>query len=77
MTKEQSAARREFPRRLRALRLSRGVSAAALGECCGLSKNIIQRYEKGLRYPRMESLVKIAAYFDVSLDYLLGLEKNF
>lgn len=73
MTKEQSAARREFPRRLRALRLSRGVSQRALSECCGMSKNMIQRYEKGLCRPSAESIAKIAGYLGVSVEDLMGL----
>lgn len=30
------------------------------------------RYEKGTSEPNLENLVKIADYFDVSVDYLLG-----
>ena len=34
------------------------------------------RYENGSAQPSLENLVKLADYFDVSLDYLLGREDN-
>ncbi len=65
-----------FPTRLRRLRERRGISRSALGECCGLSKSIISKYERGEREPTAGSLRKLADFFDVSSDYLLG-RKNF
>lgn len=65
-----------FSIRLQRLRVRRRIDRKTLGECCGLSKNIIGQYERGEREPTMRSLVKIADYFDVSTDYLLG-RKNF
>ena len=64
----------EFPRRLRRLRERRRMNRKALGECCGLSKNIIGQYERGEREPMASSLVKLADFFDVSVDELLGRE---
>lgn len=48
------------------------MSRMALGECCGLSKNIIGQYERGEREPMASSLVEIADFFEVSTDYLIG-----
>lgn len=53
------------------------MSRGALGECCGLSKSMIGKYERGEREPLASSLLKIADFFEVSVDYLLGLDKNF
>lgn len=61
-----------FPYRLRQLRERRRMNRAALGECCGLSKCAISRYERGEREPTMSALIAIADFFDVSVDYLLG-----
>lgn len=66
----------EFPVRLKRLREQRRMNQKALGECCGLSKNIIGKYERSEREPTAASLIKIADFFDVSTDYLLGHEKN-
>ena len=61
-----------FPQRLRRLRERRRMNRQALGECCGLSKDIIRKYERGERQPSVDALTKIADYFEVSTDYLLG-----
>lgn len=52
------------------------MSRKALGELCGLSKNIIGMYERGEKEPSMATLITLADFFDVSADYLLG-RKNF
>ena len=65
----------QFPARLRHLRERRRMSRGALGECCGLSKTIIVRYERGEREPTASSLAKIADFFEVSTDCLLGRKK--
>ena len=66
----------EFPGRLRRLRERRRMNRKAMGECCGLSKNIIGMYERGEKAPSLKTLIKIADFFEVSTDYLLG-RKNF
>lgn len=62
----------EFPNRLRRLRERRRVTRKALGECCGLSKNMIGKYERGEKEPSIKALVELADYFEVSTDFLLG-----
>ena len=64
----------DFPHRLQKLRERKRVSRKALGECCGLSKNIIGMYERGEKEPSLKTLIKIADFFEVSTDYLLGRE---
>ena len=61
-----------FPARLRQLRESRNIDRKTLGELCGLSKNMIGKYENGERDPSIKTLTVIADYFGVSLDYLMG-----
>ena len=67
----------DFPVRLRKLREQRSMNRKALGECCGLSKSVISKYERGEREPTASSLEKIADFFGVSTDYLMGREKIF
>lgn len=66
----------EFPGRLRKLRERRRMNQKALGECCGVSKNTVARWERGEVEPAMRSLIEIADFFEVSTDYLLG-RQNF
>lgn len=62
----------QFPERLRRLRKRRGLSQQALAERCGLSKNMIGRYEHGKRIPNIYKAREIADVFGVTIDYLCG-----
>lgn len=61
-----------FGRRLQQLRERRGISRRVLGELCGLSKNMVSRYERGETEPAGSTLTVIADIFGVSVDWLLG-----
>lgn len=61
-----------FPQRLQKLRKQKRLSAHALSELCGMSKNRILLYERGEQEPTISKLEAIADFFDVSTDYLLG-----
>lgn len=65
-----------FPRRLRTLRERRRVSRRVLSELCGLSKNMIARYERGERIPSLADAAVLADFFDVTLDDLWGRAKK-
>lgn len=65
-----------FPERLRRLREKEGKSRIVLSQLCGLPDSAIRRYERGEIKPNTDSLIAIADYFNVSVDYLLG-RKNF
>ena len=66
-----------FPERLRKLREQKRMSRKVLSELCGVSKNMIGRYERGERKPNIDTLVNLCDNLDVSADYILGREKNF
>ena len=57
--------------RLKELRIQRGISQVKLAMDLHLSQNSISRYETNQREADYETLIRIADYFDVSLDYLL------
>lgn len=63
-----------FGRRLQALRERRRINRKALGELCGLSKGMIGRYERGERMPDIQTAMRLAAFFGVSMDYMCGNE---
>lgn len=58
--------------RLRELRKQHGLTTTALANIVGCSNPTITHYEKGDRKPDPEMLKKLADYFGVSVDYLLG-----
>ncbi len=58
--------------RLRQLRKQRGISQLRLAIDLNMNQNTVSRYENGEREADYETLIKLADYFDVSLDYLLG-----
>lgn len=72
LCEENQGAADEFPQRLRKLRERRKLTRATLGELCGLSKDIIRKYERGERKPSVNSLQALADFFGISTDYLLG-----
>ena len=58
--------------RLRELRKRRKISQLKLALDLNMNQNCISRYETMEREADYETLIKIADYFEVSLDYLLG-----
>ena len=60
--------------RIRSLRNNRGISQVELAEALHVTKQSVSNWENNNIQPSIEVLVKIARYFSVSTDYLLGLE---
>lgn len=58
--------------RLRKLREGEKIKRYILSQRCGLHSDAIRRYERGEAEPGLESMVAIADFFEVSLDYLAG-----
>lgn len=58
--------------RLKELREARHLSQLRLATELNLTQNSISRYENMEREADYETLIRIADYFHVSLDYLLG-----
>ena len=58
--------------RLLALRQERGLSQKNLVKEMGFALNTYVRYERGERVPDADVLVRIADFYGVSLDYLVG-----
>ena len=58
--------------RLRNLRESVKLSQVRMAAILGMKQSSINRYELGLSSPTLETLLKYADYFDVSLDYIFG-----
>lgn len=63
--------------RLKTLRKMRRISQLKLAMDLNMNQNTISRYENLEREADYETLIKIADYFDVSIDYLLGRTDNY
>lgn len=59
-------------RRIKELRNAMGLSQAALGKELNLTQQAIAKWEKGVAEPDSDNIGRLALYFDVSADYLLG-----
>lgn len=64
----------KFGERLKELRLEKGIGQIELAAKIGVSKGIISLWEQGKREPTLSSLVAIADYFSITIDYLIGRE---
>ena len=58
---------------LRKLRESRNITQIKLSTDLEVSQELISRYEVGTSFPQPNMLIKIANYFNCSVDYLLGI----
>ncbi|BBH22328.1 transcriptional regulator [Paenibacillus baekrokdamisoli] len=61
-----------FGNRLTELRNKKGLSQYGLADCLSFSRTQIANYEQGKREPDFATLIKLADFFDVSLDFLIG-----
>ena len=66
----------QFSERLRRMRRRKGVSQEVLADFCSLDRRTVIRYECGEQEPTMLSLIALADYFEVSMDYLSGRVEN-
>ena len=62
--------------RLKKLRKARGISQLKLALDLNMNQNSVSRYENGSREADYATLIKLADYFDVSIDYLLERTDN-
>lgn len=58
--------------RIKFLRIEKGLTQADLAQILFSTKTTISNYETGYSTPDLDTLLKIADYFNVTMDYLLG-----
>jgi len=59
--------------RIKELRIENGLTQPQLAEKVGVSKAVISFWENGINEPKASYVVKLAKCFNVSTDFLLGL----
>lgn len=57
--------------RIKMLREAKKITQMQLSMDLSISQNTLSRYETGTREADYDTLIKLANYFDVSIDYLL------
>lgn len=57
--------------RLKEIRKQRGITQLKLAMDLNISQNTVSQYETGIREADYATLIRLADYFNVSLDYLL------
>lgn len=65
-----------FRYNLKSLIDSRGVTFLELSAATNMAPTTLHRYVSGCRTPELPNLMRLAEYFNVSLDWLLGLSGN-
>ena len=67
---------RDFSEIAKELRLSKNLTQTQLAERMWVKKSIISAYETEARPPSLDMLIKYAKEFNVTTDYLLGLQEH-
>lgn len=62
--------------KIRMLREKSGLTQAALARGLGISRSGVNAWEMGLSVPQVQYIVTLAKQFNVSTDYLLGIEET-
>lgn len=62
--------------RLKDLREDKDMKQADIAEFLGIQQTVYSRYERGFQNIPLEHLIKLADYYNVSTDYILGRTNN-
>ncbi len=64
----------KFSNRLKELRNELNLSQQSLAKAIGVTQKAIDFWEKDINEPKVSYIIKLAKFFKVSTDYLLGIE---
>ena len=65
-----------FAINLKNLRIEKGLKQTELAEKLFINKSMISAYEKGTRMPSLDFLIQLTYIFNVSIDFLLGIQRG-
>lgn len=69
--------REDIADKIKALRESRGMTQAELARQLGITHSGVNAWEMGLSVPSTQYVVDLALFFNVSSDFLLGIDSSF
>jgi repressor LexA len=62
--------------RIKEIRKGKNLTQKQLGKATGFTQQAIAYWEKGIYQPTADAIIALAIFFEVSSDYLLGLERE-
>ena len=65
-----------FSERLKDLMLIEGVSQHKLSSAANVQRKSVSNWLRGTNYPRYDALIRVADYFHISTDYLIGINNT-
>lgn len=65
----------KYNRNLKSIRLEKGLKQKEIAEILGITVRQYQNFELGKSNPTLDKIVKLAEYYNVSVDYLIGRTK--
>lgn len=60
--------------RIKETRILKGLNQQEVANALGITRGCYAHYEQGIREPSLDILKKLCLFFNVSADYLIGLE---
>ena len=66
----------DFKNRIKQLRIQKSLTQDQVAQRLWVTKSTISAYEMGTKYPSLDMLIKLAAMYNVTTDYLLGVDKK-
>lgn len=66
----------EIGSKIKKLRTGKNLTQDQLASRLSVTKSVISAYENGLRFPSLEVLIQLSYVFNVTTDYLLGVNKK-
>lgn len=66
----------EFAAKISAIRKEKNITQKAAADALGISQALLSHYEKGIRECNLTFIMKAAAYYEVTTDYLLGYSES-
>ena len=66
----------DFGLRLKKLRESKHLSQEDLSKKINKSKSVISGYENNVKIPPIDVLISLASIYNVTIDYIVGIEKK-
>lgn len=64
----------EFFEKIKYLRNEKGISQKELADTLNVNQTTVSTWELGKKYPDFFNIIALAKFFEVTTDYLLGLE---
>lgn len=64
-----------FREKLKEIREDRDISQKEIAEVLGVKQSAVSKYENGLREYKVEDIIKLCKFYNISADYILELPK--